>query len=330
LARTALALGLVLVSCVLPEAVKVDDEAGLGGAVSSTGGKGNTGGKGSGVCSAAGIWPDSTPSCSNGAQPPCPLDGEDGSIYAPAPSYTVDAGHVTDELTGLVWEQDATVINPMWSVATNYCDDLSLDGLNGWHLPLWPELLSIADYGRSPALAEAFSQETASFWTLSATDAGNPVVISFDSGALSSVQMFEVANMSARCVRGTLAPANLTLTAGGIITDSRTQLEWRVMASPTPLPWLEALDFCASLGDCWRLATVKELITIFDPSSAYHLFATFPSTEPRGEYWSSTPFLTDNTQSWTVDFSPDDVVRTKGEDRLLPFFARCVRGAMTE
>ncbi len=382
LVRTSLAVLMVVGSCALPEATKIDSEtdgaAGSGGAarggnsttagndgnagaaaeggngasssagspgeggMPSGGSSGSTnggagadtanggGGASAGNCSEAGVWPDSTPLCSDGSQPPCPLASEDGSFEIVPASYTVDAGIVSDELTGLQWEEVATLAPPTtWSEANTYCQNLDLGGFDDWHLPSLLELSSIADYGRSqPATAADFSPETGFFWTSSLHPTGNHSGINFWYGLVASWNDNDntLGSTTARCVRGAIMPGMLT-PAGMILTDAMTKMEWRANASPTPLSWPGAIDFCESLGDCWRLPTVKELITIFVPQTADHLPMAFPPPEPSTRYWSSTPYLGDNTKAWMVDFAADGALEASadGVNRQEMYRARCVR-----
>ena len=65
-------------------------------------------------------------------------------------------GTVTDERTGLLWQQTASGAMT-WESATSYCEGLSLGGFNDWRLPNIKELESLVDEGRySPAFDGAF------------------------------------------------------------------------------------------------------------------------------------------------------------------------------
>lgn len=64
-------------------------------------------------------------------------------------SVTDSGATVTDDATGLVWQQaDASSTN--WQDAVDYCENLSLAGETDWRLPNVKELQSIVDYSRSP------------------------------------------------------------------------------------------------------------------------------------------------------------------------------------
>ena len=63
----------------------------------------------------------------------------------------VGDGTVSDEATGLVWQQADSGTDLGWEDALAYCDTLALAGHDDWRLPDVKELQSIVDYTRSPA-----------------------------------------------------------------------------------------------------------------------------------------------------------------------------------
>jgi hypothetical protein len=58
-------------------------------------------------------------------------------------------GTVTDNLTGLVWEQAPLSIKKTWADALIYCNDLALGPYNDWRLPNVLELESLVNVGES-------------------------------------------------------------------------------------------------------------------------------------------------------------------------------------
>ena len=79
-------------------------------------------------------------------------------------------GTVTDNCTGLMWEQDTGNAGSPLSFcgALAYCDNLTLATHDDWRPPNVRELSSIADYGRSnPAINTAFFADTQSerYWS---------------------------------------------------------------------------------------------------------------------------------------------------------------------
>ncbi|MBU1684614.1 DUF1566 domain-containing protein [Patescibacteria group bacterium] len=111
------------------------------------------------------------------------------------PSYTRDDDNetVTDNLTGLMWQDDQVVssVTKPWvtqanydagnysdttgDTATTYCDELVMGGHEDWRLPTSVELKGIVDYGkRNPSIDTTKFQNTASssYWS-STTVLGN-------------------------------------------------------------------------------------------------------------------------------------------------------------
>lgn len=58
---------------------------------------------------------------------------------------------LTDNATGLTWQQADSGSGMDWQAALNYCEALNLAGSSDWRLPNAKELQSIVDYSRSPA-----------------------------------------------------------------------------------------------------------------------------------------------------------------------------------
>jgi hypothetical protein len=82
-----------------------------------------------------------------------------GDVAAGAPnpeSYTDNGdGTVTDNVTGLMWQQAVPETTFAWADAVAYCPTLTLAGHKDWRLPTRIELVSIVD--DSPPTAEAGS-----------------------------------------------------------------------------------------------------------------------------------------------------------------------------
>ncbi len=59
-------------------------------------------------------------------------------------------GTVSDQNTGLMWQQEDNGIGVDWDTALNYCEDATSGNHSDWHLPNGKELHAIVDYTRSP------------------------------------------------------------------------------------------------------------------------------------------------------------------------------------
>ncbi len=124
---------------------------------------------------AAGTFPDTgQTTCynSSGGVISCAGAGQDGSHIVNPLSYTDNGdGTVTDNVTGLLWQQctnglsgagcaTGTAVQYNWSDAANICANLSLAG-TGWRLPMDFELVNLVDYGTyNPAINAGYFPNT--------------------------------------------------------------------------------------------------------------------------------------------------------------------------
>ena len=117
-----------------------------------------------------------------------------GHADAPAGRYTVSAGSVTDNLTGLVWQQVVASSSYNYADAKQYCA-----GLTGgtWRLPSPKELQTLVDESRkNPAI------DTTAFPNTPSTNVRTSVsnwVVSFGDGIAGTADA--TTPYSVRCVR---------------------------------------------------------------------------------------------------------------------------------
>lgn len=81
-----------------------------------------------------------------------------------------EAGTVTDNLTGLMWTENANPVGAKtWAEALTYCNSLSLGGYGDWRLPNVKELQSLIDWGQQgPALPSGYpfsDVQTGYYWS---------------------------------------------------------------------------------------------------------------------------------------------------------------------
>jgi hypothetical protein len=150
------------------------------------------------------------PDWANWPMPNSDLDIEAGS---PNPeSYTDNLdGTVTDDVTGLMWQQTPAISKLAWSDAKNYCTALRLAGHADWGLPSYVELVSLLNYGpTTPAVNAKYFPGTPQypFWSSTAFTA-NPTMImpsawyvEFGYGSTSNSLLSDT--FYVRCVRRTL------------------------------------------------------------------------------------------------------------------------------
>lgn len=95
----------------------------------------------------------------------------DALAVEPPNHYSVVSGEVTDNYTGLVWQQGYSSSSVAWSGAAGYCSSLGLNG-HTWRVPSINELATIVDEARvQPAVVTSVFPNTVScgsdtwFWS---------------------------------------------------------------------------------------------------------------------------------------------------------------------
>jgi hypothetical protein len=153
-------------------------------------------------------YPPATCADPTWAEWPMPNDQVDVTAGAPnLESYTDNKdGTVTDNLTGLMWQQTVPTGTYTWSQAVAYCPTLNLAGHSDWHLPSRIELVSIVDLGVSsgPIINSTYFPSTPANWFWSSSPvAGSPSyawVVYFFSGVTGGYGVITSAS-DVRCVR---------------------------------------------------------------------------------------------------------------------------------
>jgi formylglycine-generating enzyme required for sulfatase activity len=103
-------------------------------------------------------------------------------------------------------------------------------------------------------------------------------------------------------------------------TTTFNGLEWSE-TSPNKMTWQEAQDYAKSLGDGWRLPTIKEWQAVIDYSKC-NPATDLPNTQSDG-YWSSTTYADIEGNAWIV-YMDDGYVYDDDKDADF-LLARCVR-----
>lgn len=227
--------------------------------------------------------------------------GQDASYSGNQPSYTDNGnGTVTDNVTGLMWQQDMgskiTYAQALQNAASS-----TLGGHSDWRLPTIKELYSLTLYnGRvmgdyavdmfidtnyfvQPIGNTAIGEREIDAQTWSVTQyvgltmMGDSTVfgVNFVDGRLKGYPKYDPQSGNAnvayfRLVRGNMDYGinDLVDNGDGTITDLATGLMWQQSDDGTTRDWENALDYAESLTlaghDDWRLPNPKELHSILD------------------------------------------------------------------
>jgi hypothetical protein len=90
---------------------------------------------------------------------------------------------------------------------------------------------------------------------------------------------------------GAEAPADRYMidTAKSLVTDLRTGLIWQHPANTATYNWDQAVTYCRGLGTGFRMPTLKELLTLVDPTRVRPAIdiKAFPNT-PAEWFWTSS------------------------------------------
>lgn len=87
-------------------------------------------------------------------------------------------------------------------------------------------------------------------------------------------------------------------------TKPEPALEWsKTLCAGERVNHAKAIETCTSLGEGWRLPTRAELLSLVDDTRYDPAIDStrFPDTESAA-YWTSTPFASDPSFAWIVDF----------------------------
>ncbi len=227
----------------------------------------------------------------DGGQISCPesgeaLAGQDAQYSGFQSSYTDNGdGTVSDNVTGLMWQQTPDNIGMSWQEAVGYCSALELAGHDDWGIPTTKELFSISDFSEGwPYLDTTYfsiagtsvskdEQYWADYYVGTTVEGGSAAAFGVNHGT-GHIKAY-AAEVSGRfgnyvrCVRGDTYGVNDFVDNGdGTVTDNATGLMWQQADSGGGMDWGSALAYAesATIGDHndWRLPNIKELQSIVD------------------------------------------------------------------
>jgi hypothetical protein len=207
-------------------------------------------------------------------------------------SYTDNGdGTVTDEVTGLTWQQVPSADDMTWQEAIDYANALELGGYDDWRVPTAKELYSIADFDSGwPyldtdyfSLASGEVTKDEQYWTsnhyVGTTVEGGPDAAFGVNAVTGHIKAYAaesggpVGGKYVRAVRGDTYGENVFVDNGdATVTDESTALMWAQSDDGVELNWEDALAYAndSELGGYsdWRLPNVKELHSIVDYSKS--------------------------------------------------------------
>lgn len=222
----------------------------------------------------------------------CPESGEafygqDAQFDGLEASYTDNGdGTVTDDVTGLIWQQTSASGSLNWEEANEYCESLELGGYDDWRMPTLKELYSITDFSQGwPYLDTAYfdlagkdvSKDeqywAADYYAGTTVEGGSEAAFGVNHGtghikAYPATVSGPMGNY-VRAVRGNSYGINdLEANGDGTVTDNATGLMWQQADSGIGMDWEAALAYAENSTlagyDDWRLPNVRELQSIVD------------------------------------------------------------------
>ena len=242
---------------------------------------------------------------------------------------TASFNQVIDENTGLRW----ILLNEetMLSAAQERCENLEYGGFEDWRLPTAKEFLTIVDHDKTyPIVSDFYFNISDSYWTGTKDASNESELWTFDvsSGLISYTANSITQGIRLVCVRGEeygKVSAESYTAAGGIISDSSTNLVWQ-KTYVSGKTWKEALKYCNDLEydgkSDWRLPNKNELITLIDYSKS-NPASSFPEM-PAETFWTST-FETEyggTKGAYNIDFKKGKLAYDAADADL---YVRCVR-----
>ncbi len=246
------------------------------------------------------------------------FNGQDAQYKGTEFNFTENGnGTVTDNNTGLSWQQIPSDQPYSWADAQDYCKSLELAGSDQWRTPNLKELFSISNFTTGwPYINTAYFQLvstpdlkqqqywSSNYYQVGTTHGGLPSAFGVNHGT-GHIKAYpdgrdgaSIAAKYVRCVQGKEYGLNTFHdNQDGTVTDKATGLMWMQEDSLVDLNWQEALAYAGlkntekylGYGD-WRVPNVKELQSIVDYTGVYPAIDArfFIITDQDAYFWTST------------------------------------------
>ncbi|MBN1799144.1 MAG: DUF1566 domain-containing protein [Spirochaetales bacterium] len=238
--------------------------------------------------------------------------GDDGDLQMgadwPVPRFTNNGdGTVTDNFTGLMWEQSPSTDTISWADALTYANASELAGYDDWRLPNRNELITLHNFGEYHndiwLNGQGFSNIQFSYYWTSTTRIGdtasaNVFYVGVRNADIGSHTKTDDASRYAIICRGSSdyimktgqtesyaagddgdlemgaawPDPRFTDNGDGTLTDNLTGLMWEQSPDTTQKTWSSALtyanDSLLATYDDWRLPNFYELATLMHAAQA--------------------------------------------------------------
>jgi len=251
--------------------------------------------------------------------------GQDAQYEGNAFNYADNGdGTVTDNVTGLIWQQSPVNIGFSWQEAVDYCESLELAGYDDWRMPTTKELFSISDFSQGWPYLDTFYFDIAgtivskdeqywanNYYIGTTVEGGSNAAfgVNHGTGHIKAYPAGASGPMGnyVRAVRGNTYGVNDFVDNGdGTVTDNATGLMWQQADSGSGMDWEDALAYAKGSilanYDDWRLPNIKELQSIVDYShspSAGHAADQGPAIDT--DYFEITE-LPSGTTNYDTDY----------------------------
>lgn len=255
--------------------------------------------------------------------PQGPLPGDDPHASNFTIANTQDGAIITDEVTGLSWQNTVATTPLAFQDAVAHCDALSYGGLTDWRAPTRMEAVSLVRFGAkadyAPSVFAPIDHGCA--WTASELppQGGQPRRSWSIDPAAGVLPTDRAQTCVVRCVRGgpplgQPAPQQYAISAV-TVTDAVTRLVWEREPPSTQSSPTDAASRCGALvleGRQMRLPTVKELLSITDETQVSKVASPDFGGERDGHFLASH-------DGWTVGFEVGQAYRSTNKA-----LSRCV------
>lgn len=226
--------------------------------------------------------------------------GQDAQFYGHQPSYTDNGdGTITDNVTGLMWQQNLPDEKYTYSECVEYANSSTLTGYSDWRLPTIKELYSLVLFSGITGMTENTSvpyldtdyfdfrfggevnqderfidsQYATSTIYKGTTMGGNETMFGFNfvDGRIKGYPTSKEFDVKLVRGRSHYGINDFVDNSNGTVTDNATGLMWDQAGSSEGMTWEQALAYAQqknaenylSYND-WRLPNAKELQSIVD------------------------------------------------------------------